>query len=422
MKLAALAVLAAAPAYAQVSAELAAGGAAQGGTQTDATGFTTASGTLAAEWSHPAPPLERRGLGGIDDDGNGLWLWTGADPDDRNGVRADATAMTLGPRFLANGHAAARAYGWELDLGVAYQPTGDLREQFWHSGRGVTASTFGMQMPAMLTWGTHDWRASFGAMRFAFTERDRDAGAPLIDGGVDGEMLVHFIAYDDARWHVGVIDMHVTGHEVIESATADQTIGVSTTELAFDFLALGWKMSPELQLTARGGFDQTVPFEHFVDNHPNGQYMDQPPGPSVYSPRYWLELAEHTGDRTASIGAGSWARLDPTGNAADTGQLAAASYGDRFGRVTVRGTAEGGRLRRGMLGMYATPELAPVGTKMWMGRGELAAAIRIERGLSLASTAWVERSDRDDPRWLVPSDGTIETRAGADLTARYAFH
>jgi hypothetical protein len=95
-------------ARADISGQIAVGA----GTEAETTSFATASGSLAGELSRPSAPLEHRGLGGIDDDGNGLWLWTGTDPDDRDGLRVDASATTLARTVIGSGRAAARAYGW----------------------------------------------------------------------------------------------------------------------------------------------------------------------------------------------------------------------------------------------------------------------------------------------------------------------
>ncbi len=58
---------------------------------------------------------------------------------------------------------------------------------------------------------------------------------------------------------------------------------------------------------------------------------------------------------------------------------------------------------------------------MWMGRGSLDAYIRVWQELSVAASTWLERSDRDDPRWTVASTGVLTTHVGADLTAMWRF-
>jgi hypothetical protein len=98
-----------------------------------------------------------------------------------------------------------------------------------------------------------------------------------------------------------------------------------------------------------------------------------------------------------------------------------ASYRNRLGKLEMRAAAQAGRLRRLFVSQFAPPGLRPVGTSMWMGRGELAASVRLVRDVDVTATAWLERSDRDDPRWLVPADGTLDTHAGGEVNARWRF-
>jgi hypothetical protein len=411
---AAAVLLVSSAAHADVTAEVTAGA----GAQADSTAYATASALLAAEYSHPSAPLYRRGLAAVDDDG-GVWIWTGAGDGERDGIRADVSATALGSTELGAAHAAARGIGWELDLGVAYQPVGDLREQFWRSGRGMIASSFGFQIPAMVTFGNALTRFSMGDMTVAFTSHTLRSGGESTDGGLDADVAVHFIRWHERRYALDLLDIHVGSYEKIASASLDSTTGVSSTDFGIDGVRLDFQLAPALTLTASAGADNLAPMAAFSDTTDTDGTMTATPVPSVWSPRYWLELDEHTDASKVSAGAGSWARLDPTGNAADAGQLASASYDRDFGRLHVHASAEAGRLVRRMIGALAPQGLAPVGTRMWMGRGELAGSLRVARGFELTGTAWLERSDRDDPRWLVPATGAIATHAGADLSARW---
>jgi hypothetical protein len=403
-------------ARADVSGQLSAGA----GTETSTTSFATASGTLAVDFSHAAAPVEHRGLS-WSSAGETCWFWTGTDDDDRNGVHAEASATSVASTVIGTARAAARGYGWELDAGLTYQPTGDLRDSFWRSGRGILASTLELQMPAMVTAGTRTTRWGIAAVDVSITDRERWPGAPLIDGGLDAAVEIPVVHAISSSWTADILAVHTTGHQVVESETATTVTELSAVEVGFDVLALRLKLSPSLVLAARGGFDITQPMVEVTSQVNPTMYSDGPVVPRVTSPRYWLELTERTGERVASLGGGSWARLDPSGTAADAGQLMTASYADRFGPLDVRATMQAGRLRRYLISPYASPNVEPVGTVMWMGRGELTASVPLGKGVELASDAYVERSDRDDPRWIVPADGTLATHAGADVTARWQF-
>jgi hypothetical protein len=403
-------------ARAEVDGPLGAGAGAESGGAT----FATASGSIAGEWSHPSAPIDQRGLGELRPDGHGIWWWTGTDEDDRSGVRGEVSAVAVASRVIGRARASARGNGWELELGVEYQPVGDLRDPFWRSGRDVVASELAVTMPAMITWGTRTARAAVGAMGFGFVDRTRRAGALPIDGGFDGVIDFTCLNVQWPGWELGLFDLHVAGHEIIESATATTTTGLSATAAGMDVLSARDRISPTLELRARVGFDHTMPMTEFMTSTHQETYSD-PAAPSVMSPRYKLELAERQSDRTASVGIASWARLDPTGTAADVGHMIAGSLGDRVGPIGVQASAQVGRLRREMVSIYAPTEIAPVGTVMWMGRGELAANFRFAAGLDLVGKAYVERSDRDDPRWSVRSDGTIELHGGVDVSAQWQF-
>ena len=411
MRIVVAALLASSVAHAGVEAELAAGG----GTETGSPGYTTASATISADYSHPSAPLYRRGLAFVDDDG-GVWVWTGAQDVDHDGLHADVSATALGTSVIGGAHASARGLGWELDLGLADQPVGDLREQFWRSGRDIVATTVGLQMPPEFTFGDATHRVGFADMDVSVTDRTLRAGAARIDGGLDATLNARMLSWRQPRWSCDFAAVHVTGHELIASASASSTTGTSTDDAAFDLVSIEWRAAPDLVLRARGGVDSLQPVAVFTDTvNPDGSHSSGTV-PGVVSPRYWVEAETGAG---VTISGGSWARLDPTGNAADVGELAAASYLLDRGRLHVHASAQGGQLRRAMVGALAPAGIAPVGTRMWMGRGELAASYDLARGLDLATTAWVERSDRDDPRWLVPASGTLATHAGADISARW---
>lgn len=395
-------------ARADVSGELGAGA----GTQSTDSGYATANASLAIDLTRPAAPLAHRGLGGADETG-GLWLWTGADPDDRDGLHADGSVLALGKRVIANGRVGARVWGWQLDGAVAYQPVGDLRQRFWLSGRDATANNIHLQVPAVFTGASGGDSLAMGDLDLGVTWR-----SARVDPGTDFELTLHFLRWRDPTHQFELLQMHVTGYDLVESYTPTTTMGVTAQDMGVDFAALTWKLDDHLQLSASGGLDALQPLGQYVTTTATTGSSGPP---SAVSPRYWFELSERADDRTWSIGGGSWARLDPTGNAADAGQLVSASLDQSLGRIHLNGALQVGHLRRLLVGAMASSDLAPAGTAMWMGRGEAGASLRLGHDLDVTGTAWLERSDRDDPRWLVPSDGRIATRAGGDLTARWRF-
>ena len=385
-----------------VSGELATGA----GGDTTAT-YAVASGSLAAELSRAPVPLLQRGLVMPPENAGdtGLWFFTGVDDDDRDHVRAEVSALAHATTYIGTTRAEVRGAGWQLSGGVAVQPVGSLRDGFWRSGRGITATTIGFEAPPAFALGDVHERLSFGGFSFEHTDR----GAQ----GSDGIATVRFIHYATTNSTGDVFALHDTEYELYQSPTA----GLSAQALGLDVVAFAWKLRPTLELRAHGGFDALRPMAPFtqIDN------MVTDTGPSKNVPRAAVELARHTGEQTLALGGGSWSRLDPSGNAADAGGLATGSFDDRVWRLRVHGGVEVGRLRRVLLGPLASADLAPVGTRAWMGRGELATSLVLAHGLAVAGEAWVERSDRDDPRWSVPATGALATHAGADVTASWRF-
>jgi hypothetical protein len=170
-------------------------------------------------------------------------------------------------------------------------------------------------------------------------------------------------------------------------------------------------------VSARGGIAAHLPVAPFVRQ--GGSEVSA--GPSTLVPSFWLEAQRSAGASTFALGGGTWTRLDPSGHAVDNGGLAIASASWRGEKLRLRGDAELGHLRRILVGLRAPAEIARVGTRAWMGRASLEASVMLRRSLGLGATAWLERSDRDDPRWISPSTGLVETRAGAHVAAVWRF-
>lgn len=415
------ALLASTRARAGVTGELDAGT----GAESRSPGYVTANAALSAALEGPPHGPELSTLGGTQ-----IFLLYGADPDDRNGLRADASVLAYGTSqdrtasVIGTASASARGWGWQLDAGVTLQPVGDLRDRFWRSGRDVVASSFGFEMPAELTVAVGPDRVALGSVKLTFADRSRlDARAAPDAGGTDISGEVTGIRWSGMHHELDIFDVHIAAYDKLlaytESTTETTSSGISAEDVGLDIASLDWQVTDGLELRGYAGVDQLQPMQHYTETMKNDMISDQTLAFYVQAPRYGLEVTHRDGDRTLAASAGSWSRLDPTGNAADAGQLATARYADRFGRLRISASVEAGRLRRELIGPLAATPLAPVGTRMWMGRGELSASLRLARDLDVAATAWLERSDRDDPRWLEPASGALATHAGADVSARW---
>src|SRR5258706_3706413 len=128
MRLAAALFVVSSGTHADVVGELAAGA---GGDTTAPTGFGMARASLAGKLSAPAGlPIERAFTD--ENHQNGFWMFTGIDPDDKNGVgaNANATAHARGSsqQLVLDARAWARGYGWQLEARGAIEPITRFRD------------------------------------------------------------------------------------------------------------------------------------------------------------------------------------------------------------------------------------------------------------------------------------------------------
>lgn len=99
------------------------------------------------------------------------------------------------------------------------------------------------------------------------------------------------------------------------------------------------------------------------------------------APAYWGKLTHTTATTALGLGGGSWTRLDLTAHSVDSGRLGSASVARTGSRLSLRGGLAVGKLGRIVIGDRTPDEIDPVGTRMWMGRGSLAATLAVTRGL-----------------------------------------
>lgn len=281
-------------------------------------------------------------------------------------------AATLAQSSYGDARVTGRFHGWQLAVGETVQPLGSLRDAFWRSGRGVDRTDLAVNMPGMVT---------IEGVQLVPASSTVDIGA----GEADDQLEAAFLAAK--HWSL----FHMSA---IERDRGSDT----ASQLSVDFIAIDADLDGT-RVRANAGIDGTTGF-------------GAPAASDIESPRYWLELSRHVGDVSASVGAGSWARLDPSGEAVDTGQLATGSLAYEHGRLSARASVEGGRLVR----RFGAP-LPPRA----MGRAELEADVALAHSVAMIGTAWLERSDRDDPRWAVatPPTGAVLDHAGVGIGARW---
>lgn len=378
-------------------------------------GYATASATFAASLERHEAPLASRAIDARDEKTGEpvccVWLLTGLDPDETMGVGAHANgelrATTDGSIGLASGAAWARAYGWGVTVDGDVQPVGDLRDRFWRSGRNVLAWHTTFDVPPMWALGTPTTQVM--VIPFSVTVGHSTGWDRAVDTTI--------VRVQRPRSTVDILAAHYAEWGVALARSGGIEYGTSATTIDLDVVEARWALTDRLTVHGRFGIASRMPVSAYMiqgsAETSSGQEGD--------AADYWLELQQRTDSGQASFGMGSWARLDPTGLAADAGQLVTASLAQRIGSVDVSGKLEGGRLRRLAVSDYAPPDLAPVGTRMWLGRAEVDARWRLAHRLELDGAAYVERSDRDDPRWIAAADGRLETHAGVDLTAHWRF-
>lgn len=362
-----LLALAAAPAHAEVSA--------------------TFTGSIEVVRVREEPPIERRGfvvacMQSLDCFN---WVFTGLDPDDteEEGISVHATALS-DRSLVVGGRAWVHAAGWRLELRPEYQPTGDLAARLARSGRGVLEVDGTLGMPAMWSGGTREHQLLLAPLDFEV--------ATVTVHHVTGMDLM--VGLEFARWQTSryALDFVHPRGGILDANGA----GVFTTDV--DLVRAAWHVTPRIDATVHVGMASAMLESGEVD-----------------APAYGLELH----GPWWSAGAGSWLRFDPTGRSVDTGHLATASVGWHRGGLRTEARGELGRTQRDLT--LPDAMVAPVGTTMWLGRGEASAAYRLAGNVELRGGVWVERSDRDDPRWDTPAEGTLATHAGVDLAAALTF-
>lgn len=433
-----------APGTTGVLAEVAAG---VGGDSTG-TGYAVVRADFSATAGRPSRPLDRRGLVMCSlDEAGCLWVFTGLDADAPEGVGVAAHAELLYPQALTSsalpadastdprttdtrtlvsstffgGEAWASVAGWRAAAQANIQPVGTLRDRFWRSGRGILEGRTILDVPGMWSIGTKQTQAEFMPWHVELGSRVSYDGSTTKHAGFDRDISVVGARVYSSRLRFDFLSMSLAMYGVdrrrVPGETSTITYGNSADILTVDIGDLVLRLAHGITARAYGGLMMLVPISPFK-RQGNSEHSY---GPSANTPHYWGELAHTTPTSQLTLGGGSWSRLDPTGHAVDRGQLGTASWSKLGKRVSLKTELSIGKLRRVLIGLQAPDDIAPVGTRAWMGRASIAASILLRRNLALEATAWAERSDRDDPRWRTRATTDVAMRAGADVSASWRF-
>jgi hypothetical protein len=404
--------------------------------QADADVAMTATADVTADVTRTARPIERRALIGDPAKDQYIWVFTGMDFEDTHGVGATARATvryqpgdtTDASAVLLDGRVWARLFGWQVEGRAALQPVGDLRDPFWRSGRDILQTGLVLTIPPM--WGMGWSSRNFWVMSFTVDvgSRHRLDGA-WTHAGFDRAVAMVGVRLQGRRAAFDLFAGQFAEYGTHERQVGDTLFGTSVIRLDLDLARARWRplRGEPLELSARGGLVSLVPLAPYEQTGTSSSSM----GPASDTGSYWFEARYgRPVDAAApgvalSLGGGTWARLDPTGHAVDAGHLATAAASWKRGALDLRGDVSVGRLRRVLLGLMAPQELEIQGTAWWMGRGSLQATYALDDSFDLTASTWVERSDRDDPRWSKTADPGVATgvatHAGVDLLARYRF-
>lgn len=408
-------------AHAEMEAEVSAGG----GAETGAVGYAVVRAGLTAENTREAPPVIERLFAHCPTDENGcMWVFSGLERDQIDGVGASVEASMrasldgdLAEGLALGGEAWATGAGWRIGVRADVQPEGRLRDRFWRSGRGIVQRNIRLDVP--LLWAIGDARTQIVVMPGHVDLGARTAydGAELHKAGFDRDFTLLGFGIRTQRVRVDVLEFRYLEYGVETEQYQGTTYGTSAEVIEVDVARASVQVTPSFAVSARGGIAAHLPVAPFVRE--GGSETSR--GPSSFVPTFWLEARRAAGASTFALGGGSWTRLDPSGHAVDNGGLGTASASWIGAKLRLRGEAQLGHLRRILVGSQAPAEIARVGTRAWMGRASLEASVALRPSLGLGATAWLERSDRDDPRWISPSTGLVANRAGAHVEAVWRF-
>ena len=414
------------------------------------TGKTSGFVSVAADAAvvRPAAPLMQRGLsfdvnticndaascsalaaaGPQPPSGVRMWVFTSVDPNEVNTaqVQVEATGVTTDNGGVDRAIASTFSESLRLQYNGAglvhslqWQPTTQLGDGFWRSGRGMLHVHHDVIIPPMWGLGSNDFALDAGHITLGFGSWLKSSSSGWDKQGF--EMSAHIALLRVFTKHVDVSVMKLTDQEygATQMRTASTEIGIKATQLDIDFA----------HATARIGAHRLSAYGGVSTRRPLGEYQltstETDKGPVAHVARFGGEYSFAIGSRSSllpvdgiTIAAGRWSRVSPQGLAVDAGYLATVAAVRSIGSVNLQLDGQVGRAKRILLAddaMTIAPTIAPLGTQFWFGRGNLSAQLPLGHDLSLQAQAWAEHTDRDDAKLAARTDGTMRWSAGAQV-------
>ncbi len=357
-----------------------------------------------------------------------MWLFTSVDPNEVNTaqVQVDATGVTTDTGGVD--HAIATTFSESLRLqyngaglvhSLQWQPTTQLGDGFWRSGRGMLHVHHDVIIPPMWGLGSTDFALDAGHITLGFGSWLKSSSSGWDKQGFEMSAQVALLRVFTKHVDVSVMELTDQEYGATQMRTASTEIGIKATQLDIDFA----------HVTARIGAHRLRAYGGLSTRRPLGEYRltstEIDKGPVAHVARFGGEYSFAVGGQRNSllpvdgitIAAGRWSRVSPQGLAVDAGYLATVAAVRSIGSVSVQLDGQVGRAKRILLAddAMATAAIAPLGTQFWFGRGNLSAQLPLGHDLSLQAQAWAEHTDRDDAKYAARTDGTMRWSAGAQV-------
>jgi hypothetical protein len=405
----------------------------------DNSGFASVAADAAIV--RPAAPVIKRGIS-FDIDETGMmtpgpqpppgmcvWALTSVDPNEQNALRVqvDGTSVTSGVT-TDSVQAASTTFSESVELhyngagvehSLQWQPTSQLADGFWRSGRGMLHVHHELLIPPWWGLGNGDFVLDAGHITLGFGSWLKSSSSGWAKQGF--ETSAHVDLARVFTKHVDVKLMGLTDHEygATQTRTESTETGIKANQLDIDYVHVTGRIGGH-RLSAYGGISTRRPL---------GEYQlsstETDKGPVAHVARFGGEYSFAVGSQRNSllpidgvtIAAGRWSRVSPQGLAVDAGYLATVAAVRSIGSVNLQLDGQVGRAKRILLAddAMATAAIAPLGTQFWLGRGNLSAQLPLGHDLSLQAQAWAEHTDRDDAKYAARTDGTMRWSAGAQV-------
>ncbi|MBA2663091.1 MAG: hypothetical protein H0U74_12415 [Bradymonadaceae bacterium] len=332
----------------------------------------------------------------------------------------------------------AQAGGWvllqsgilDLKLRSTYNQPVSFSSRFWRSRRGVLTMGYGISIPAVVRfWDESGWYVAVQSVEVFVDElvdarpgpnNTRSFAHLGRDVLVQARVVEYFHPREYSPLSVSVIAVAVESHATpaptggdglraedasvaiaidmidirgISASAGERTLDLS---LGFSWLEPVQRRSGEASSDGQSSAEQiSMAFRGWLG------YGRQR---HLQLDAHWAPLERHTPLQTTSyaFGIGTFHRLDPSGLGVDfggqaRGELAFALSAPWSGHFAATGVlADRVQVSR----LAAPASVAPIGTRLWMGRLQAGVARPVAFDYLLSLDLWSERSDREDPRRL----------------------